>query len=145
LCPFLDGTEARSVKKRKIVHEEQRASVELQSSYGVFVETSESLRKVAQENSELKDHILQVMNENRNLQNTIINLKDKAAHFDKERATFFRDACALYKRGILELQLSVFIMNYDHEQLEENFFLCNSSIIPRHLMMQCITGATVHT
>lgn len=63
-------------------------------------------------------------------------------YFDE--SVIVADSCILYKRGIIELQLSVFIN--DHESsFDGNDFIVVMIPWPRSSMQQCIPGALVQT
>ena len=49
-------------------------------------------------------------------------LSQKVIKFERERGQIYKDASLLYKRGILELQLQLFLSM--HSKTDEHFFVC---------------------
>ena len=87
---------------------------------------------VADRLQQAKDEIDSLKSQLLSSNRDILALAKTNAHYDKEIATLFRDACTLYKRGIIELQLTVF-MNYDHTNYDNDYnnFYCGENPIPK--------------
>jgi hypothetical protein len=102
------NNEARLVKRRKSLEEAAR----VKETCPFFFD--EALI-VADQLSSSKDEISALKSENASLLKQILSLNQTKAHFEKERSTLFRDASALYKHGIVELQLSVFMNEHEND------------------------------
>jgi hypothetical protein len=111
-------TEAFLAKKRKSMEEAYRANDTCPHFFDESVLAAHQLQTSKEEISLLLKQIVSKTQE-------ILSLNRIKAHFEKERSTVFRDACTLYKHGIIELQLSVF-MN-DHEN-DYHTFTCDGVV-----------------
>lgn len=105
-------------RKRKSLEEASRAKETCPIFYDESIIVAEQLEASKSENAALMKGMLQ-------LQETIMHLQDSKNHLQLERSTVFRDSCILYKRGIIELQLSVFINN--HENTYDEFYCDNTA------------------
>lgn len=109
------------IKKRKSIEEAKRAKDTCPAFYDETVLVAEQLADVKEENTALMRQII-------SLNEQILSLDRTKAQFEKERATVFRDACVLYKRGIVELQLSLFMDSHGGTHYE---FYCGRDVIPK--------------
>jgi len=119
-------TEALVARKRKSIAEATKVKDTCPTFFDETLVVADQLQNAKDEIDSLKSQLLASNKD-------ILSLTQANAHYDKERATLFRDACTLYKRGIIELQLSVF-MNYDHDNYENDYdnFYCDGAPIPKN-------------
>jgi len=112
-------TEALVARKRKSIEEATKVKDTCPAFFDETLVVADQLQISKDLIDKLKSDLLAS-------KDRILSLSDTNAHYEKERTTVFRDACTLYKRGIIELQLSVF-MNYDHE-CDDFTFKCDEEI-----------------
>jgi len=126
-CHLAEGpnTEALLAKKRKSMEEATRAKDTCPNYFEENLIVASQLQSSRDEVSSLSAQLLKEKDESARLLREILVLDRMKAHFEKERSTVFRDACNLYKRGIIELQLSVFMNEHDNEY---NSFTCDGVV-----------------
>ena len=86
--PQQDSTEVLLAKKRKSVEEAARVKDTCPTFFDESLLVAEQLDRSKAEISALKSQNLSLLND-------ILCLNETKAHFEKERSTLFRDACAL--------------------------------------------------
>ena len=113
------NTEELLAKKRKSIDETKRAKDTCPQFFEESVIVAQQLQASKEEILASKEKILTTMNE-------LLKCKDEVHYLQAERAVYLKAALKIYQRGIVELELQVFLGTHTSRSTNGKQFFCGS-------------------